>query len=80
MSVRSSRTLRSIVMRLSVDSALDVSECLMVSANSFDVMGAKVCGYKSAFVNRYELPYEDSPYLPDVTVGDFTELADVLVD
>ena len=34
----------------------------MVSANSFDVMGAKVCGYKSAFVNRYELPYEDSPY------------------
>ena len=57
---------------------LDVSECLMVSANSFDVMGAKVCGYKSAFVNRYELPYEDSPYLPDVTVADFTELADVL--
>ena len=52
----------------------------MVSANSFDVMGAKVCGYKSAFVNRYELPYEDSPYLPDVTVRDFTELADVLVE
>ena len=40
---------------------LDVGECLMVSANSFDVMGAKVCGYKAAFVNRYGLPYEDSP-------------------
>ena len=37
---------------------LKVEECLMVSANSFDVMGAKVCGYKSAFINRYQLPYE----------------------
>ena len=59
---------------------LEVAECLMVSANSFDVMGAKVCGYKAAFVNRYELPYEDSLYVPDVTVADFTELADELVD
>ena len=59
---------------------LKVEECLMVSANSFDVMGAKVCGYKAAFVNRYGLPYEDSPYLPDVTVADFTELADEFVD
>ena len=58
---------------------LEVGECLMVSANSFDVMGAKACGYKAAFVNRYELPYEDSPYLPDVTVADFTELAAALV-
>ena len=58
---------------------LKVEECLMVSANSFDVMGAKVCGYKAAFVNRYGLPYEDSPYLPDVTVADFTELAEELV-
>ena len=59
---------------------LNVEECLMVSANSFDVMGAKVCGYRAAFVNRYGLPYEDSPYLPDVTVADFTGLAEELVD
>lgn len=58
---------------------LEVGECLMVSANSFDVMGAKACGYKGAFVNRYDLPYEDTPFRPDVTVRDFTELASALL-
>jgi 2-haloacid dehalogenase len=57
---------------------LEVGQCLMVSANSFDVMGARMCGLRGAFVNRYELPYEDTPFQPDVTVGDFTALADAL--
>ena len=57
---------------------LEVNECLMVSANSFDIMGARACGYRGAFVNRYKLPYEDTPYQPDVTVRDFTELAAAL--
>ena len=58
---------------------LEPNECLMVSANSFDVMGARACGYRGAFVNRYGLPYEDTPYRPDVVVKDFKELADALV-
>ena len=58
---------------------LEVGECLMVSSNSFDLVGARSCGYRAAFVNRYQLPYEDSPYRPDVTVSDFTQLADLLV-
>ncbi|MBM83739.1 MAG: haloacid dehalogenase type II [Planctomycetaceae bacterium] len=58
---------------------LEVGECLMVSANSFDVMGARMCGLRGAFVNRQSLPYEDSGYQPDVTVSDFTELADELL-
>lgn len=58
---------------------LAVNECLMVSANSFDIMGARACGYSGAFVNRYKLPYEDTPYQPDVTVRDFTELAEALL-
>ena len=58
---------------------LEVNECLMVSANSFDIMGARACGYKGAFVNRYGLPYEDTPYQPDVTVSDFTGLAEALL-
>jgi 2-haloacid dehalogenase len=58
---------------------LDVGQCLMVSAHSFDVMGARACGYRGAYVNRYRLPYEDTPYQPDVTVNDFTELADELL-
>lgn len=59
--------------------ALEVNECLMVSANSFDIMGARACGYGGAFVNRYKLPYEDTPYQPDVTVRDFTELTEALL-
>ncbi len=58
---------------------LEVGQCLMVSANSFDVMGARMCGLRGAFVNRYKLPYEDSPFEPDLTVADFTALANELV-
>jgi 2-haloacid dehalogenase len=58
---------------------LEVGECLMVSANSFDVMGARMCGFRGAFVNRNQLPYEDSTYQPDLTVADFTEMADALL-
>lgn len=58
---------------------LEVNECLMVSANSFDVMGARACGYRAAYVNRYNLPYEETPYQPDVTVENFTELAERLL-
>jgi 2-haloacid dehalogenase len=57
---------------------LEVGECMMVSANSFDVMGARACGFRGAFVNRYQLPYEDTPFQPDVAVKDFHELADRL--
>ena len=51
---------------------------LRVTANSFDVLGARACGLRGAFLNRYGLPYEDTPYQPDITVRDFTELADRL--
>jgi 2-haloacid dehalogenase len=58
---------------------LEMEACMMVSSNSFDVVGARACGYRGAFVNRYELPYDDSPYRPHVTVRDFHELADALL-
>ncbi len=61
------------------DLGLEVNECLMVSANSFDIVGARACGYRGAFVNRYLLPYEETPYQSDVTVSDFTALADALL-
>jgi FMN phosphatase YigB (HAD superfamily) len=50
----------------------------MVSANSFDVMGARACGFRGAYINRYRLPFEDTPFQPDLTVKDFTELAAAL--
>lgn len=58
--------------------SLEVGECMMVSANSFDVVGARACGMRGAYVNRYNLPYEDSPYRTDITVADFTELAEAI--
>jgi 2-haloacid dehalogenase len=54
-------------------------ELMMVSSNSFDVMGARACGYQAAWVNRYELPYEETPYKPTLEVKDFRELASSLI-
>jgi 2-haloacid dehalogenase len=65
--------------RAASSQGLEVGECLMVSANSFDAVGARACGLRAAYVNRYQMPYEETPYQPDVRVADFTELADVLL-
>jgi 2-haloacid dehalogenase len=57
---------------------LEVGDCMMISSNSFDVVGARACGFKAAHVDRYRLPYEDTPFRPQVTVKDFQELADAI--
>jgi 2-haloacid dehalogenase len=57
---------------------LEVGECMMISANSFDVVGARACGLQAAFVNRNKLPYDDTPYKPQIVVNNFTELAEAL--
>jgi 2-haloacid dehalogenase len=57
---------------------LEPGECLMVSANSFDVMGARACGFRGAYVNRNNLPYEDTPFQADLVVKDFIQLSDSL--
>ena len=57
---------------------LEVGNCMMISSNSFDVVGARACGFKAAYVNRDQMPYEDTPLKPQITVGDFNELADEL--
>ena len=64
--------------RAARDLDLEVGECMMVSANAFDVVGARACGLQAAFVQRYAFPYDDSPYRPTVIVNDFTELADAI--
>ncbi|MEE2659342.1 MAG: haloacid dehalogenase type II [Candidatus Latescibacterota bacterium] len=61
------------------DMHLELGQCLMVSTNSFDVVGARACGMRAAFVNRNLLPYEDTPYQPDIVVDDFTGLVDALL-
>ena len=55
------------------------AEIMMVAAHSFDITGARACGFRAAYVNRYNLPNEESPYLPDFEVADFNQLADRLL-
>jgi len=50
-------------------------ELMHVAAHSFDIMGARSCGFRGAWVNRYKLPFEETPYQPDIVVNDFRELA-----
>jgi 2-haloacid dehalogenase len=54
-------------------------EIMMVAAHSFDILGARSCGYRGAYVNRQNLPTEESSFQPDLTVKDFKELADQLL-
>jgi 2-haloacid dehalogenase len=69
----------SVYRRAAADLGLEVGECLMVSSNSFDVLGARACGYRAAYVNRYGFPYEDMPQRPDITVPEFGALASALL-
>ena len=55
-------------------------EIMMVAAHAFDILGAQACGFKGAYVNRYNLPTEDSEYQPDVIVDDFVQLAERLLE
>jgi 2-haloacid dehalogenase len=57
----------------------NVEEIMMVASHSFDIIGAKACGYKGAYINRYDLPVEYLNYSPDITVMDFYEFTNFLV-
>ena len=50
----------------------------MVSAHSFDVVGARVSSYRAAYVNRYDLPFDETPYRFDLEASDFLALAEKL--
>ena len=54
-------------------------EGMMVAAHAFDILGAQACGFRAAYVNRYNLPTEDSGYQPEIIVDDFIELAQRLL-
>ena len=50
-------------------------ELMMVSCHSFDVVGARASGYRGAYVNRYDLPFDETPYRFDLEARDFLDLA-----
>jgi 2-haloacid dehalogenase len=55
-----------------------MNELLFVTANGFDVAGAKAAGLTVCRVNRHDLPLDPLGYDPDMTVGDLGELVELL--
>ena len=56
----------------------ELDELMMVSAHSFDAVGARASGYRAAYVNRYDLPFDETPYQYDIKACDFVDLAEKL--
>jgi 2-haloacid dehalogenase len=54
------------------------ADILFVANHTFDCIGAKAAGMRTAYIDRRQRPFGETPHLPDLTVADFTELADVL--
>ncbi len=54
------------------------TSCLFVANHAFDCIGAKAYGMRTAFINRRNRPFGDTPHRPDITVADFEKLAAAL--
>jgi len=50
----------------------------LVSANAWDAMGGKSCGFWVCWVNREDLPWDDLGFTPDTAVSRLTDLPDIL--
>lgn len=57
---------------------LDRSSVLFVANHAFDCIGAKAYGMRSAFIDRRERPFGDTPHQPDLIVANFAKLAAAL--
>lgn len=57
---------------------LEPQQIMMVAAHSFDILGARHSGFRGAYINRYDLPYDESNYVPDITTRNFYGLCDIL--
>ena len=58
---------------------VEAAGVLFVANHAFDCVGAKAFGMRTAFVVRRRRPFGDPTYPPDLVVGDFQALAEVLV-
>ena len=57
---------------------VDRSSVLFVANHTFDCIGAKAYGMRTAFIDRRKRPFGDSPHQPDLIVKDFAALARVM--
>jgi len=58
---------------------VDRSQVLFVANHTFDCIGAKSFGMRTAFIDRRKRPFGQTPHRPDLIVSDMGELADLMV-
>jgi 2-haloacid dehalogenase len=56
----------------------DRDRILFVANHAFDCIGAKASGMRTAFIDRRNRPFGETPHRPDLIVPDFVALAGVL--
>jgi 2-haloacid dehalogenase len=56
----------------------DRSGILFVANHAFDCIGAKSFGMRTAFIDRRNRPFGETPHQPDLVVADFAQLASVM--
>ena len=57
---------------------LDRASILFVANHTFDVVGAKSFGMRTAFINRRHRPFGQTPHMPDIVVENIGELAEMV--
>jgi 2-haloacid dehalogenase len=58
---------------------IERSSCLFVANHAFDCIGAKSHGFRTAFIDRRQRPFGQTPLQPDLRVADFKALAEAMV-
>ena len=56
-----------------------LDEVLFVANHAFDCIGAKAAGMHTAFIDRRQRPFGETPHQPDLKMPDMQALADALV-
>jgi 2-haloacid dehalogenase len=57
---------------------LKKDQILFVANHAFDCVGAKAAGMRTAFIDRRNRPFGETPHQPDILVASMTELADAI--
>ena len=53
-------------------------ECMHVANHPFDCVGAKAAGMRTAYIDRRQRPFGQTPHEPDLIVKNMSHLADLL--
>jgi 2-haloacid dehalogenase len=56
-----------------------MEEVLFVANHTFDCIGAKSAGMRTAFIDRRQRPFGITPHQPDISVPTMTALADLML-